>query len=57
MSDKPDTKDTHLPPAKVTKAFQSKVKKYAQAVDRSQSWLIVKALEEYMKNHPAKGDS
>lgn len=50
MSD--ETKDTHLPPAKVTRRFQEKLKAYAQTLDRSQSWVIVKALEEYMSNHP-----
>lgn len=49
-------KQVHLPPAVCTEEFKNEVQNYASELDRSMSWVIVKALHEYLDNHPLKAD-
>lgn len=49
MAKKP-RKQVHLPPAVCTEEFKERVQDMADYLDRSMSWIIIRALEQYMKD-------
>lgn len=48
-------RDTTLPPVRVEADFKKRLVKYAEKQDRSVSWVIKKAIEEYLDRHEETG--
>ena len=44
-------RDTTLPPVRVSAEFKERLTKYAASQDRDASWVIRKAIEEYLDKH------
>jgi predicted transcriptional regulator len=44
-------RDTTLPPVRVEADFKERLARYAATQDRSVSWVIKKAIEEYLERH------
>lgn len=44
-------RDTTLPPVRVAADFKERLISYAQSQDRDVSWVIRKAIEEYLERH------
>jgi predicted transcriptional regulator len=47
-------RDTALPPVRVEADFKERLARYAEKQDRSVSWVIKKAIEEYLDRHEGK---
>jgi predicted transcriptional regulator len=47
-------RDTTLPPVRVTADFKERLARYAASQDRDVSWVIRKAIEEYLDRHEDK---
>ena len=47
-------RDTTLPPVRVATEFKERLARYAAAQDRDVSWVIRKAIEEYLDHHEEK---
>jgi predicted transcriptional regulator len=48
-------RDTTLPPVRVEADLKDRITRYAEKQDRSVSWVIKKAVEEYLDRHEEKG--
>jgi predicted transcriptional regulator len=48
-------RDTTLPPVRVEADFKGRLARYAATQDRDVSWVIRKAIEEYLDRHEEKG--
>jgi predicted transcriptional regulator len=48
-------RDTTLPPVRVAADFKERLARYAATQDRDVSWVIRKAIEEYLDRHEEKG--
>jgi predicted transcriptional regulator len=48
-------RDTTLPPVRVEADFKERLTRYAATQDRDVSWVIRKAIEEYLDRHEEKG--
>jgi predicted transcriptional regulator len=48
-------RDMTLPPVRVEADFKERLVKYAERQDRSVSWVIKKAIEEYLDRHEGTG--
>jgi len=48
-------RDTTLPPVRVEADFKERLARYAATQDRDVSWVIRKAIEEYLDRHEEKG--
>ena len=48
-------RDTTLPPVRVADDFKERLARYAVTQDRDVSWVIRKAIEEYLDRHEEKG--
>jgi predicted transcriptional regulator len=44
-------RDTTLPPVRVESDFKERLIKYAEEQERSVSWVIKKAIQEYLDRH------
>jgi predicted transcriptional regulator len=44
-------RDTTLPPVRVDADFKERLAKYAASQDRDVSWIIRKAIQEYLDQH------
>jgi predicted transcriptional regulator len=44
-------RDTTLPPVRVSTEFKDRLTRYATTQDRDVSWVIRKAIEEYLDKH------
>jgi predicted transcriptional regulator len=44
-------RDTTLPPVRVEASFKERLARYAATQDRDVSWVIRKAVEEYLDQH------
>jgi len=44
-------RDTTLPPVRVATGFKERLARYAATQDRDVSWVIRKAIEEYLERH------
>jgi predicted transcriptional regulator len=51
----PDDRTT-LPPVRVDVALKDRLTRYAMAIDRDASWVIRKAVTEYLDNHEEATD-
>jgi predicted transcriptional regulator len=47
-------RDTTLPPVRVEAEFKERLARYAAKQDRDVSWVIRKAIEEYLGRHEDK---
>jgi predicted transcriptional regulator len=47
-------RDTTLPPVRVETDLKDRLTRYAEKQDRSVSWVIKKAVEEYLDQHEEK---
>jgi predicted transcriptional regulator len=47
-------RDTTLPPARVEADLKERLARYAASQDRAVSWVIRKAIEEYLDRHEDK---
>jgi predicted transcriptional regulator len=47
-------RDTTLPPVRVEADFKERLARYAATQDRDVSWVIRKAIEEYLDRHKDK---
>jgi predicted transcriptional regulator len=47
-------RDTTLPPVRVTAEFKERLARYAESQERDVSWVIRKAIEEYLARHESK---
>jgi predicted transcriptional regulator len=47
-------RDTTLPPARVEAELKERLARYAAKQERSVSWVIKKAVEEYLDRHEEK---
>jgi predicted transcriptional regulator len=54
MEDSPQMRDTTLPPARVEADFKERLISYAKNQDRDVSWIIRKAIEEFLDRHDPK---
>lgn len=45
------SKDEKLPPARVDAALKERLFRYAERIERDMSWVIRKAVEEYLDRH------
>jgi predicted transcriptional regulator len=50
----PQMRDTTLPPVRVEAEFKERLTSYAATQDRDVSWVIRKAVEEYLARHEDK---
>jgi predicted transcriptional regulator len=48
-------RDTTLPPVRVAADFKERLARHAATQDRDVSWVIRKAIEEYLDRHQEKG--
>lgn len=48
-------RDTTLPPVRVDAGFKERLTKYAASQDRDVSWVIRKAIQEYLDRHEEQG--
>jgi len=48
-------RDTALPPARVESELKERLTEYARKQDRTISWVIEKAVEEYLERHGDEG--
>jgi predicted transcriptional regulator len=44
-------RDTTLPPVRVATEFKERLARYAESQDRDVSWVIRRAVEEYLDRH------
>jgi predicted transcriptional regulator len=44
-------RDTTLPPVRVSTEFKERLARYAATQDRDVSWVVRKAIEEYLDRH------
>lgn len=51
----PQMRDTALPPARVESELKERLTEYARKQDRTISWVIEKAVEEYLERHGDEG--
>ena len=49
-------RDTTLPPVRVTAELKERLARYAESQDRDVSWVIRKAVEEYLARHESQDD-
>jgi predicted transcriptional regulator len=49
-------RDTTLPPVRVEAEFKERLGRYAATQDRDVSWVIRKAIEEYLTRHEHEED-
>jgi predicted transcriptional regulator len=47
-------RDTTLPPVRVETEFKERLARYAEKQERSVSWVIKKAIQEYLDRHEQK---
>jgi predicted transcriptional regulator len=47
-------RDTTLPPVRVETEFKERLARYAETQERSVSWVIKKAIQEYLERHEGK---
>jgi predicted transcriptional regulator len=50
-------RDTTLPPVRVETEFKERLARYAATQDRDVSWVIRKAIEEYLARHEHEEDA
>ncbi len=50
-------RDTTLPPVRVTAEFKERLARYAESQERDVSWVIRKAVEEYLARPKARTTS
>jgi predicted transcriptional regulator len=48
-------RDTTLPPVRVDADFKERLIKYAASQERDVSWIIRKAIQEYLDRHAKEG--
>jgi predicted transcriptional regulator len=49
-------RDTTLPPVRVTTDFKERLARYAESQERDVSWVIRKAVEEYLARRESEDD-
>jgi predicted transcriptional regulator len=49
-------RDTTLPPVRVTAEFKARLARYAESQERDVSWVIRKAVEDYLARHGSEDD-
>jgi len=49
-------RDTTLPRGRVTAEFKARPARYAESQERDVSWVIRKAVEEYLARHESEDD-